>query len=229
LISPIRGFGLLSLALLLSGCALGSACGPAPYLDARSLAPLRIPDGLDAPDTRSALLVPEGSGGRLASDPDNCIIEPPSFFVDAAAPNPEGLPVRPSSAVAVAGSTPQPAASPLTREVASFLNAWADAWSRRDADAWLGFYADEYVPAGYEDAASWREEQRRRFEVPASTRVDANSVRVEPMPDGSVRARFVQHFGEAPDERSVAKELVLVPARTAARWMITQERIVEVL
>lgn len=229
MISPIRGFGLLSLALLLSGCALSSACGPAPYLDARSLAPLRIPDGLDAPDTRSALLVPEASGGRLANDPDNCIIEPPSFFIDAAAPNPAGLPVRPSSKVAAAGGTPQPAASPLTREVTTFLNTWADAWSRRDASAWLGFYADEYAPVGYEDATSWREAQRSRFEVPASTRVDANSVDVEPMPDGSVRARFVQHFGEAPEQRSVAKELTLVPARTAARWVIVQERIVEVL
>ena len=184
---------------------------------------------MDAPDGRSALLVPEASGGRLASDPENCIIEPPSFFVDAAAPNPEGLPVRPSSAVAASGTTPRTAASPLTREVTAFLNGWADAWSRREADAWLGFYADEYAPAGYEDAASWREAQRSRFEIPASTRIDANSVEVEPMPDGSVRARFVQYFGEAPDQRSVSKELMLVPARSAARWIVIQERIVEVL
>ena len=208
---------------------MGSACGPAPYLDAPAPGPLRIPEGLDAPDTRGALLVPEASGGRLASDPDNCIIEPPSFFIDAAASNPEGLPVRPSSAAAAAGSVPRSAASPLTREISAFLDDWAEAWSRRDAGAWLGFYADEYAPAGYEDAASWREEQRRRFEIPASTRVDADSVRVEPMPDGTVRTQFVQHFGEVPDQRSVSKELTLAPTGPGGGWTIVQERIVDIL
>lgn len=230
MISPIRGFGLITLALFLSGCATQSACGPQPYMDASARPPLAVPQGLEAPASRGALRVPErGMGGQIASNPDDCVIEPPAFFARAGERNPDGLPIRPSSAGEDAAA-PRAGASRLTRELTTFLGEWSEAWSRRDADAWLGFYAADYAPAGYADGEEWREEQRSRFEVPASTRVDAGSVVVEPRSDGDVVARFTQHFGAAPDERGVVKELVLRPVGgKAADWRIVQERIVEVL
>lgn len=231
MISLLRGFGLLLFALALAGCATRSACGPAPYQDARARPPLVIPEGLDAPDPRLALRVPEhgASSGRLASDPADCIIEPPRFYADAGEPNPSGLPVRPSSIVARGEAAPQPGISRVGRDVTAFLNQWANAWSRRDADAWLQFYAVDFAPAGYAGPDEWREDQRRRFELPATTRVDANSVAVEPLQDGNARVRFIQRFGEGPDERSVVKELILVPGVQAGDWRIVQERVVEVL
>ena len=232
MISLTRGFGLLFLALALAGCATRSACGPAPYQEARATPPLAVPEGMDRPDQRAALRVPEprAAGGRLANDPENCIIDPPPFYVEAGAPNPEGLPVRPSSAATGAAPTVAPAATRLTREVTAFLNEWTAAWNQRDADSWLRFYAADYAPAGYADPEEWRQEQRSRFEIPASTRIDANSVAVEPRPDGNARVRFIQHFGEAPEQRSVVKELVLEPrSRERTDWRILEERIVEVL
>ena len=230
--SLIRGFGLLFLALALAGCATRSACSPAPYQEARAAPPLAVPDDMDRPDQRAALRVPErrGAGGRLANDPENCIIEPPPFYAEAGTPNPEGLPVRPRSAATTATGSPAPAATRLTREVTAFLNEWAAAWSQRDADTWFRFYAVDYAPAGYGGPDEWQQEQRGRFEIPASTQIDANSVAVEPRPDGNARVRFIQHFGEAPEQRSVVKELVLEP-RTGERtaWRIVEERIIEVL
>lgn len=213
----------------MSGCATQSACGPQPYMDASVRPPLAVPQGLEVPNSRGALRIPEqGKGGQVASDPDNCVIEPPAYFARAGEPNPDGLPIRPSSVQGDAAA-PQPGASRLTLEVTTFLNEWSDAWSRRDADAWLGLYGAGYAPAGYADSEEWRSEQRRRFEVPATTRVDADSVSVEPQSDGDVIARFTQHFGEAPDERSVIKELVLRPVAGGAAWRIVREKIIEVL
>lgn len=230
MISPNRGFGLILLALFLSGCAAPSPCVPQPYMEASARAPLAIPEDLEAPDSGGALRVPEqGKGGQIASDPDDCVIEPPAFFARASEPNPEGLPIRPSSAGQDAAA-PRAGASRLTREVTDFLGEWSEAWSRRDAEAWLGFYAADYAPAGYADGEEWRAEQRSRFAVPATTRVDAGSVAVDPRPDGDVLVRFTQHFGTAPDERSVVKELMLRPVRGGDdRWQIVQEKIVEVL
>lgn len=62
---------------------VGSCHDPAPYSRAQSAEPLRIPPGLDAPDTRNALKIPElnepqppprGTG-------DSCLDAPPKYAV----------------------------------------------------------------------------------------------------------------------------------------------------
>ncbi|HVS75483.1 MAG TPA: hypothetical protein VHE11_01025 [Steroidobacteraceae bacterium] len=82
----------LSAAVLLAlgGCktlhhlAHNDGCNkPQPYMRAASIPPLKIPGGLDAPDTSHALDVP----GLNAPDPpppgpnDPCLDAPPSFTV----------------------------------------------------------------------------------------------------------------------------------------------------
>lgn len=230
--SLTRGLGLLLLALAVSGCAVRSACVPAPYLEARANPPLVVPDDLDRPDQRAALRIPErrGAAGRLANDPENCIIEPPAYYVDAGGPNPEGLPVRPSTVAATPPRPADPGATRLVREVTAFLNEWAAAWSARDADTWFMYYGTEYAPAGSAGPDAWREEQRQLFQVPAATRIDADSVAVDPLLDGNLLVRFVQHFGDGTEQRSVLKELLLVPrTRGSTAWRILEERIVDVL
>jgi hypothetical protein len=227
--SPIRGFGLMLLAFTLAGCATRSACAPGPYLEARAAPPLNVPEGMDAPDRRAALRVPEPRAGARAAD--GCVIEPPPFYAEPGEPNPDGLPVRPSALAAV-GGTPAAISGPtrVTREITSFLSDWADAWNRRDAGGWLQYYRPDYVPAGYASPEEWRADQRERFQQPAVTAIDANTVAVEPQPDGNARVRFTQRFGEAPARRSVVKEMVLAPeTRGGLRWQIIDESIAEVL
>lgn len=77
------GVGVMA-AVLVSGCgffrASSSNCrDDALYLGAREEAPLRIPPGLEAPDTRNALKVPEldvPEGPRAA---DKCLDAPPPY------------------------------------------------------------------------------------------------------------------------------------------------------
>jgi len=84
------GRGLLWLApalLVLGGChslrSVGSCHKPQPYENARSVAPLKIPSGLDAPDTANALRLPvlnePAPPPRSGRAP--CLDEPPSFKV----------------------------------------------------------------------------------------------------------------------------------------------------
>ena len=199
---------------------MSSACGPAPYMDARARPALAIPGGLDAPDRRAALRVPAAGevGGRLANDPANCIIEPPPFRVDDRA--------RAAGPVAAARGAPAPGGA--ATDVAGFLERWAGLWNGRDADAWLELYASDYAPQGYGAPEEWRVEQRTRFQVPASTRIDMDTLEVEESADGVVRARFVQRFGQPPEERAVRKQLVLLRLSNGA-WRIVDERILAVL
>ena len=89
------GFGIVILAALLlsqSGCRLVRAIDkrechePQPYMSATTVAPLKIPAGMDAPDSTNALRLPAlnepAPPPRNAKDP--CLDEPPSFKVPAA-------------------------------------------------------------------------------------------------------------------------------------------------
>jgi uncharacterized lipoprotein len=89
--------GFLAVALLgLAGCHplqrlrnAGAACHEIkPYMRAASVAPLKIPPGLDTPDTASALHIPPLNApappARKKTDP--CLDQPPPFNVPKQAP-----------------------------------------------------------------------------------------------------------------------------------------------
>lgn len=226
-----RGSGLLAIALLLGGCATQPACVPGPYLDARAVPPLVIPEGMDAPDRQMALRVPDARSAP-GTPVDDCVIEPPRYFVNAGDPNPEGLPVRPStlaSAAPSASGASGAAPTRVSRQVSAFIEEWAKAWGRRDFDAWVQFYEPGFAPEGYESNATWRADQQRLFSVQASTRIDADTISVSLLPEGRVRARFTQQFGVGEQERFVVKELVLTPDERGSGWLIAEDYVVEVL
>ncbi len=64
---------------------------PQPYMKSGSVEPLKVPPGLDAPDSTSALRVPPlnepAPPPRTGKDP--CLDEPPSFKVNKPAPAPQ--------------------------------------------------------------------------------------------------------------------------------------------
>ena len=214
------------------------------YIDATLSSPLKVPEGLAAPDPDMAMPVPQGPRQAVVKANDGiCLERPPRYFAQPGAPNPDGLPVaqlamaepnplalNPGAASAGSGSPNQliPGASILTNRIAQFLVEWADVWSQRDADEYFMFYTPEFAPAGYQDHADWINTQRERFTFPASTRVDLDSLEVEIQADGNTKAVFVQQFGDAPNVRSVLKEVILVDGGPA-KWQITSERILDVL
>jgi len=91
----VRGIlWLAPLLLALSACHLlhGNSChGPQAYLGAHSVAPLKIPAGLDAPETNNALRIPTlnepAPPARKGKEP--CLDEPPPFKVRQAAAPPQ--------------------------------------------------------------------------------------------------------------------------------------------
>jgi uncharacterized lipoprotein len=94
----VRGVSLLLLLLpLAAGChffrsASAKAChSPQPYQKAQTVPPLKIPSGLDAPDTTNALHLPTlneaGAPPRTGKQP--CLDEPPPFKVTQPAKTPQ--------------------------------------------------------------------------------------------------------------------------------------------
>lgn len=73
----------LAALMLLSGCGLfRSNCHePGAYAQAKSIPPLVIPPGLEAPDTRGALRIPElHEPERVRGPGDRCLESPPKII-----------------------------------------------------------------------------------------------------------------------------------------------------
>lgn len=230
----VAAWAVLVVAFLVAGCSVSACKDSEAYMASKATDPLRMPEGVEAPETTSAVTIPgdpDGQGGAKRSA-DGCLAEPPQFYGDTTEAVEAGLPARPDAGAAEGssgqGAGPLTGASRLTLDVVAFLDQWAEAWNRRDADAWLAHYESDFAPAGYGSHAEWRDAQRKRFELPAVTSIVKDSVEVNTETDGRVLVKFVQKFGEA-DERSVMKELVLVPRSGAGDWRIASEQIVEVL
>jgi uncharacterized lipoprotein len=72
--------------LAAGGCkALGGGCNkPGAYASAQELPPLRVPAGLDGPDTRQSMQIPELNEPEAPRDPDGpCLEEPPAIQAPA--------------------------------------------------------------------------------------------------------------------------------------------------
>jgi uncharacterized lipoprotein len=86
---------LTGVVTLLGGCralhGAGACHKPQPYMAATSVPPLKIPEGLDAPDTANALKLPALNEPppppRTAKQP--CLDEPPPFKVAKPPPAPQ--------------------------------------------------------------------------------------------------------------------------------------------
>jgi uncharacterized lipoprotein len=74
---------LVAILFALSGCRsiVGSCHDPQAYQEAQSAKPLQIPAGLEAPDTRNALVIPElkEPAPPPRKEGDECLDRPPSY------------------------------------------------------------------------------------------------------------------------------------------------------
>ena len=247
-VSAKAGLIVAAAATLVAGCTGTGRCSPhTDYMESTATAPLRAPSGLQVPDeSGSNLPVPDGPRQSVVRLPDGrCLMEPPSFYATSPASLDEDRQYAQTIELdteafttevdSLMGGTGQGGgagalvgASRLTMEVADFLSAWAETWSRRDARSWFGFYAADYRPSGYDDNADWRATQTERFSIPAVTVVVYDTLEVEAQPDGRVRAQFVQRFGEEPNTRSVLKAMMLTKGGPEG-WTIVDEQILDVL
>jgi hypothetical protein len=78
--------------LLASGCrtVLGSCHKQQPYQAAGNLPTLKVPTGLDGPDTEGAMQIPEITEPQLPQDPDGpCIDAPPAITAPPLPATPE--------------------------------------------------------------------------------------------------------------------------------------------
>ncbi|HEY8538144.1 MAG TPA: nuclear transport factor 2 family protein [Steroidobacteraceae bacterium] len=151
-----------------------------PYLSARNNPPLRIPEGMSAPDRSSALPIPPESQVASTRRTEGCLADPPSYF-------------RSSGTVA--------------RSPEEVIASWAQAWANREAEGVMALYSARFIaPTDSAGSAAWLAQRREQVAVGPVPASRVEDLRIEP--DGADRriATFKQRFGT----NVVHRELVLV-------------------
>jgi ketosteroid isomerase-like protein len=156
--------------------------------------------------------------------------EPPKPAAPAAEAKP-AAPPAPAAAAKPAAPAPaaaaeKPAAKPAaagSEEILQMLNAWAAAWSKKNVDAYLAFYARDFKTPNGEARADWEQGRRVRIQAPKSISVDAEAPKVSLSGDKQASVTFRQKYKSDTLSANSMKTLVLV--KTDAGWRIQQERV----
>ena len=172
-------------------------------------------------------LVRELVGGPIAAAKPPIVV---AQNAPAAAEKPAAQKPAPEKPAAEKPAAQKPAAekpaaekpADATAEVVATLNAWAQAWSKKDADAYLSYYAKDFkTPAG-ESRAAWEKARRSRIAAPKSISVAIASPKATMTGANQVKITFRQTYRSDVLKTTSTKTLVMV--KNDGRWQIQQER-----
>jgi tetratricopeptide (TPR) repeat protein len=145
-----------------------------------------------------------------------------SAETETASATPPATPDKPAT------SSAKPAASVFTpakgdpEAVLAAVNGWAKAWSGKNPDAYLAYYAPNFQVPGGEARANWETTRRDRIVRPKLIEVTIGSPKVTFDASGRAIVKFRQGYRSDTLNTSGAKTLLLV--KNSDRWQIVQER-----
>ncbi len=125
-----------------------------------------------------------------------------------------------------AAEKPAPKPSAFARiedEVVKALEAWALAWSRQDADAYLAHYAASFSPDGGESRSDWEKSRRSRVTAPKSISVTITSPQVQLTGNSRATVTFRQSYRSDIFNGNSTKTLVFM--KNSGRWLIEREKV----
>ncbi|MGH8669433.1 MAG: tetratricopeptide repeat protein [Burkholderiales bacterium] len=106
-------------------------------------------------------------------------------------------------------------------EVLKAVNAWAQAWSNRDVDAYLASYAKDFKTPKGQPRADWEKSRRARIGGAKSISVEIGSPKVTMKSTDQASVTFRQAYRSDTFKATGSKTLVLI--RAEGRWLIQDE------
>ena len=166
-----------------------------------------------------------GKGTKTASAARAAASTPASAAKPAVA-----APAAAPAAAKVVAAAPAPAPAPADavpadsrrEEVLKALKDWAAAWSSKNVDAYLSFYAGDFKTPKGEDRAAWDAARKERISAPKSIKVTISNAKVSFTDDNHATATFRQSYRASHLSNSARKTLTLV--KTEGKWLIQEER-----
>lgn len=145
----------------------------------------------------------------------------------------------PTKLVNVAAMASAPAASiPATATITVFpktaqyegeslarflLERWRQAWTRRDIEAYLHCYSQNFVPADGQSRANWESARRKNLSSRSDISVNISKLNIERIADDQVKVFFVQDYASGTYQENARPKMLLM-SRTGEDWKIISER-----
>lgn len=162
----------------------------------------------------------KAQGGAAPRTVAEGVIAPAGAPAAGTASGPTEAPVA-AAKPAAEPAKPEPY-KPNPADVLEALEGWARAWSAKDVDAYLGFYAKDFKVPGGETREAWEKGRRSRITAPKSITVTVDQPKVEILGEDKASVAFRQSYkSDIVTSAAVTKTLVLV--RVDGRWLIQQE------
>jgi tetratricopeptide (TPR) repeat protein len=135
---------------------------------------------------------------------------------------PRTEPVRPTVVASVkpVPALPAVAADPDAAVLRS-VKAWAQAWSAKDVDAYLAFYAADFKTPNGVPRAAWEDERRARVAGPRSIKISIRNPKVVRHDDRRAAVVFQQTYRSDRFQGRTRKTLEMV--RIGDDWRIVEE------
>ncbi|MBS1209597.1 MAG: hypothetical protein H6R19_1995 [Proteobacteria bacterium] len=145
----------------------------------------------------------------------------------AKAPAPVAAPVAatpvPVAAQPAEAKPTQPAPTDDGKKaVRSAVQAWATAWSNKNAKEYLSYYAKDFQVPDKKSRKAWEEERTQRVTKPGNIKVSLSDIDIS-VKGNDATVRFKQHYDSTTFSSASGKTLVMT--YRSGRWQIQQERI----
>ena len=104
------------------------------------------------------------------------------------------------------------------------MRGWAQAWSRKDVEAYLGFYDEAFQTPGGESRDDWAKLRRQRVLGPKTISVGIDAPRVSREGEARASVTFRQDYRSDRYSSRGTKTLLLGKSEDG-RWRILQEKV----
>ena len=129
----------------------------------------------------------------------------------------------PQQANPPAAKAPETGNAANSEDVIKTVRRWAEAWSKKDIDAYLAFYARDFKTPNGEPRGAWEKARRQRISAPKRIEVGVDGLKVSAIDGNGATISFRQHYRSDSLKADSNKTLVMV--RVDGRWLIRQERV----
>ncbi|MBI2312571.1 MAG: tetratricopeptide repeat protein [Betaproteobacteria bacterium] len=158
------------------------------------------------------------SAAASAGKPAEKAAEPAAIASAPAKPTASEAPAKPAEKPAEKTADPD-----RSGEVIRTVTEWAKAWSAKDADRYLSFYAKDFKTPVGESREAWEATRKERIAKPKNIQVAVLDPRVKFTDSDHAVVSFKQSYRSDTMKSSAAKTLNL--ARINGKWQIQQEQV----
>ena len=174
-----------------------------------------------------AKLASQAYGKALQLDASNTAAQNKLSLVRELVREPDASPVAKAAApaatvAAVAPRAPEKPAADASADVLQAVNGWAQAWSKKDADGYLGHYASDFKTPSGEPRGEWEKARRERIAAAKSISVTVESPKVTMRDAQQASVSFRQTYKSDKLTSKNRKTLELV--KVDNRWLIREEK-----